>query len=295
MEMGDFIKEHKALFFGGIIVGLVVVSLGVTVISGAIFNRGGSETAQEEQGERFDKEESEEKEARDLTKAQLAYQKDYSDAEDKVIAQLAAATWVSNDSAGTLEIDEDGFYTETLPADGSEVEKNAGSLAIASIDGSPMYEDQNGTKDDTDFVIVDADGDYHIAHLQKVLPADESKDPYYMLKSDAFIGENGYTTEYEWKGLEVKGIGEEVEDAIGRNGAKELETKLKEYAQANHATCFEATWDQLIVYDYATDSVTTSFTYTSSTLDDQGANETYQVNVEYMRGTKEFTITEVTD
>lgn len=293
--MADFLKEHKALFIGGLALALVLVTAGVGLVSRAIFDGGGGEQAEQTDPDaRFEDDEEGGQTPRDLTKAQAKLQKGYSAKEEAIADQLAATTWVGLDGSGTLEFDGDGFFTETS----AELEdgESRGSIAIAGIDTTPIFVAQDGSRETTDFIALDGEGRYHIVHLQKIMPAgDESFDPYYILKSDLFGGADGYTTEFAWKELAFEGVGDELKDLVGKDGVKKMEGLLQEYAKANHATCFKATWDSMILRDYAAKSASFSFTLTSSTLDDQGAAETYTVSVDYSLDGKEFTITEVSE
>ena len=292
--MADFLKEHKALFIGGLALVIVLLTAGVSFVSSALSDQDEKEQVEEvDPDKRFDDAEEDET-VRDLTKAQVKLQKDYSNKEKAIAQQLASTTWVGIDGAGTLEFDEDGFYTETVA--GADDDEQSGSVAIAGIDTAPIFVAQDGSRETTDFIALDADGRHHIVHLQKIMPVNDEKfDAYYILKSDMFAAEDGYTTEYAWKELEFEGVGQELEDAIGKKGVKKLESQLQEYVKANHATCYKATWNSTILRDYATESASFSFMLTSSTLDDQGANETYQVNIDYSIDAKEFTITEISE
>lgn len=291
--MGDFIKEHKGLFFGGLIAALMLTALGVSAVSGAIFNRSETTSTDAADTERFEGEDETET-ARDLTKAQLDLQKSYTDKETDIAAQLAAATWIGTEEVGTLEFDEDGFYTETAVGEADEAEEVEGSVAIAGIDGAPLELVQDDSVGYTDFILLDDSGGYHIAHLQRIVPRDgENFDTYYLLSCDLF--DSSYSTLHEYKELKTTGVGEEIEDALGKKAAKQIEPELVEYAKAHHPTCFEAVWDKSISFDYEANTVTIGFMMTSSTLDDQGQNDMYPVNVEYNMQSKEFTITDISE
>lgn len=291
--MVDFLKEHKALFIGGLAVALVLVTIGVGALSGALAGTGEPAAAEQEDPDKRFEDEGEQS-VRDLTKAQTKLQKAYTGKEEAIARQLASTTWVGMNGAGTLEFDEDGFFTETVSA--AEDGAQEGSIAIAGIDTTPVFVAQDGSRETTDFIALDGEGRHHIVHLQKIMPAgDEKFDAYYILKSDLFAAPDGYTTEYGWRELEFEGVGSELSDLLGKSGVKKLEEQMQEYVRANHATCFKATWDSIILRDYAANSASFSFTLASSTLDDSGANETYQVSVDYSIDAREFVITEVSE
>lgn len=255
----DWIRGHKAVFFG-LVASLMVVMALVSALVSAPGAPAPEEAPAAEEAKTEPVEEPRPAPAAESASVD-ALRDAYGAEQDRIEEILEGCAWGGGDRRGRASF-EDGVLTETLPsAVGSE--EASTSYAIGEVSSSQVPTAvPDGTTVES-FVIYDADGVAHAAHLVTYLEqAGTAEEPSafqaYRLSSDIFEHQGYYTNAGVAEGLEVTGLSDEAVEALGGD-ERAIEEALRGYELAHDTTVHECAWDETLSYDFAAGTVEAGF------------------------------------